>query len=82
MLMPQRRSGTGTAGIAIAATLAALVCCAALPAIGALIGGLTLAAVLGLGLGGVAVVALAWAGTVVVTRRLRRARCGSAAGKR
>lgn len=50
MLTPQRKSETATATLRIGAAPVAITCCAGLPAICALLGGLTLGAVLGLGL--------------------------------
>lgn len=72
MLTPQRKSDTATATLGIGAALVAITCCAGLPAIGALLGGLTLGAVLGLGLGALIVGALAWAATAILTRRPTR----------
>ncbi len=82
MLMPQRKSDAATATLGIGAALVAIVCCAGLPAIGALLGGLTLGAVLGLGLGALIVGALAWTATVIIARRRRRARCGEGSDER
>ncbi len=75
MLTPQHKSDTATATLGIGAALVALACCAGLPAIGAHLGGLTLGAVLGLGLGALIVGALAWTATAILARRRRRARC-------
>ena len=61
--------------LGIGAAAAAIVCCAGLPAIG-LVGGLTVGAIVGLGLGVLVVGAVVWAATVTVRRRLVRARCG------
>jgi hypothetical protein len=77
MLKPQHRSDTTTAGFAIALAVAAAACCAGLPAIGALIGGLTLGAMAALGLGAVALGLVAWSAVAIFTRRRRRARCNS-----
>ncbi len=41
MLTRQRKSATATATLGIGATLVAIACCAGLPAIGALLGGVT-----------------------------------------
>ncbi len=72
MLTRQRRSDTVPATVGIGAALVAIVCCAGLPAIGALLGGLTSGAVLGLGLGAMIVGALAWTATGILIRRRRR----------
>jgi uncharacterized protein (DUF2062 family) len=72
MLTPDGKSGTATLGIG--AALIAIACCAGLPAIGALVGGVTLGAVVGFGLGAVALGVIAWTATAIVTRR-RRDRC-------
>jgi len=80
MLTPQRKSDTATATIGIGA-LVAITCCAGLPAIGALLGGLTLGAVLGLGVGALIVGALAWTATAILARRRRGARCGERSGE-
>jgi hypothetical protein len=69
----RRRSSTDPLPLAAAgATLMAVVCCAGLPVIGALAGGLTAAAVLGVA-GGVLVVA-GLAGGVSLALRARRTR--------
>ncbi len=82
MLTPQRKSDTATATLGIGAALVAITCCAGLPAIGALLGGLTLGAVLGLGLGALIVGALAWTTASILARRHRRARCDEGSDER
>jgi len=83
MLTPQRKSDTATATLGIGAALVAITCCAGLPAIGALLGGLTLGAVLGLGLGVALIVgALAWTTASILARRHRRARCDEGSDER
>jgi hypothetical protein len=82
MLTPGRKSGTATATLGIGAALLAIVCCAGLPAIGALVGGLTLGAGMGLGLGALTIGALAWTATVIYTRRKRRTRSGEPSAER
>lgn len=82
MLTPQRKSETATATLGIGAALVAITCCVGLPAIGALLGGLTFGAVLGLGLGALIVGALAWTATGILTRRRRRARRGEGSNER
>jgi hypothetical protein len=72
--MPDGKSDTAKATLGIGAALIAIACCAGLPAIGALVGGVTLGGALGLGLGAVALGVLAWTATTIVTRR-RRDRC-------
>jgi hypothetical protein len=52
----------------------AIACCAGLPAIGALLGGLTVAAILGLGSGALTLGALAWTAAAIINRRRQRAR--------
>jgi hypothetical protein len=59
----------GVAGVGIAAVL--LACCAALPLIGGVIGGIAIGAVLGVGAGILALAALA--AVIVITVRRRRA---------
>jgi hypothetical protein len=81
MLKPGRGPGGVTAGFTVVAAVAAVGCCAALPAIGALLGGLTLGAVLGLGLGAVVLGVLAWTAATTVVHR-RRSRCDSGAPRR
>lgn len=76
MLTPQRKSDTATATLGIGAALVAITCCAGLHAIGALLGGLTLGAGLGLGPGALIVGVLAWTATGILARRRRRARWG------
>lgn len=81
MLTPRCKSDTATATLGIGAALVAITCCAGLPAIGALLGGLTLGAIVGLGLGALAVGALAWTATAILTRR-RRSPCGDGSDER
>jgi hypothetical protein len=69
MLTPGGKSGTATLGIG--AAVIAIACCAGLPAIAALVSGVTLGAVLGFGLGAVALGVLAWTATAIVIRRRR-----------
>jgi hypothetical protein len=82
MLTPRRKSDAATATLGVGAALVAITCCAALPAIGALVGGLTLGAVMGLGLGALTIGALAWTAIATVTRRRRRARCREGSARR
>jgi len=82
MLTPQRKSDTATATLGIGTALFAITCCAGRPAIGALLDGLTLGAVLGLGLGALIVGALAWTATGILTCCRRRARCGERSDER
>lgn len=72
MLMPRRTSDAATATIAVGAAAVAIVCCAGLPAIAALIGGVTLGGILGLGLGAVLLGALTWTATATLLRGRRR----------
>jgi hypothetical protein len=77
MLTPGRRPDAATATLAIGAAVIAIACCAGLPAIGALLGGLTAGAVLGFGLGAVILGALVWMAAAIIIRwrqRTRRAR--------
>jgi hypothetical protein len=74
MLTPDRQSDAATATLGIGAALLVIACCAGLPAIAALLGGLTLGAVLGFGLGALILGALAWTAAVMLTRRRRRRR--------
>jgi hypothetical protein len=67
---------TRTTTLGIGAVVVAIVCCAGLPAVATLLGGLTLGAVLGLGLGVLIVVVIAWAALVILARRRQHARCG------
>ena len=57
--------GITAAGIAIA-------CCVGLPAIGVLLGGLTIGVVLGLGFGALILGALAWTASGMITPRRQR----------
>lgn len=75
MLTPRRTSDSPTTAIAIGIAAAAIVCCAGLPAFGALLGGLTLGGMLGLGVGAVLLGVLTWAATAALVRGRRRARC-------
>jgi hypothetical protein len=74
MLSPERKSHAATATLGIGAAVVAVACCAGLPAIAALLGGLTASAVLGFGLGALILGALAFAATAVITRGRHRAR--------
>ena len=71
MLNPQRRSDAATATLGMGAAVIAIACCAGLPALAALLGGLTLAVLLGFGLGALTLGALAWTATVIIARRRR-----------
>jgi hypothetical protein len=75
MLTPRRTTDSPTATIAIGAAAVVIVCCAGLPAIAAFLGGLTLGAILGLGLGAVLLGALAWT-AVALSVRARQQRRG------
>jgi predicted lipid-binding transport protein (Tim44 family) len=76
VLTPERRSDVATATLSVGAAVVASACCAGLPAIGALLGGLTIGAMLGLGFGPLILGALAWTAVAIITRlrgRVRRA---------
>jgi hypothetical protein len=68
--MSRRASGPA---LGIAAGAFAVVCCAGLPAIGALIAGITIAGVLGVA-GGILAVAAALSGATLLVRARRRRR--------
>jgi hypothetical protein len=74
MLTPGRRPDAATATLGIGAAVIAIACCAGLPAIGALLGGLTAGAVLGFGLGAVILGALVWMAAAIIIRRRQRTR--------
>lgn len=77
MLTPGRKSETAAATVGIGSAVIAIACCAGLPAIAALFGGLTVGAVLGLCLGALILGMLAWAAAAMISRgrsRSRRAR--------
>jgi predicted lipid-binding transport protein (Tim44 family) len=69
VLSPERRSDAATATLGIGAAVIAIACCAGVPAIGALLGGLTAGSVLGFGFGALILGALAWIGVAIITRR-------------
>jgi hypothetical protein len=71
MLTPERNPNPATGTLGIGAAVIALACCAGLPAVGALLGGLTVGAVLGLGFGALLLAALAWAAAAIIVRRQR-----------
>jgi hypothetical protein len=75
MLRPRRTNDSATAAIAIGTAAVAIACCAGLPAIAALIGGLTLGGILGLGLGAGLLGVLTWTATATLLRRRQRPRC-------
>jgi hypothetical protein len=74
MLSPERKSDAATATLGIGAAAVAVACCAGLPALAALLGGLTAGAVLSVGLGALILGALAFTAAAVITRRRLRAR--------
>ena len=74
MLSPERKSEAATATLELGAAAIAIACCAGLPAIAAILGGLTLGAVLGFGLGALLLAALAWTAAAAIIRRRHRAR--------
>ena len=59
----------------VAASALVVTCCAGLPAIGALIGGITVAAVIGVGGAAFALAALLGGAVLLVRARRRRAAC-------
>ena len=71
MLTPERKSDAATATLGIGAAVIAVACCAGLPAIAALLGGLTLGVVLGFGVGALVLGALAWTAAAIIARRRR-----------
>jgi hypothetical protein len=73
MLSPERKSGLATTTLGIGTAAIVVACCAGLPAIAAALGGLTLGAVLGFGVGAVFLAALAWTAAAVIMRRRRQA---------
>ena len=74
MLSPERKSEAATATLELGAAAIAIACCAGLPAIGALLGGLTVGVVLGFGLGALTLGALAWTAVAIITRRRKHRR--------
>lgn len=66
--------------LGIGAGVFAVVCCAGLPAIGALIGGITIAAVIGVAGGVLALAALGGGAIMLVRARRRRRSCPPNAG--
>ena len=74
MLSPDGKSGLVPATLGIGAAVIAIACCAGLPAVGALLGGLTAGAVLGFGLGAVILGTLAWTAAATILRRREGAR--------
>jgi hypothetical protein len=65
---------------AVAAGAFAVVCCAGLPAIGAIVGGITVAAVVGFTGGGLVLAAVIGAAALLVRARRRRGSCPPPAG--
>jgi hypothetical protein len=82
MLTPDRKSDSTAVTLGIGAAVVAIACCAGLPAIGALLGGLTVGVVLGFGLGAVILGALAWTAVAIITRRRQRVRRAVGSGRR
>lgn len=75
--MDGRASGPA---LGVAAAAFAVICCAGLPAIGALIGGITIAAVIGVAGGVLALAALGGGAIVLVSARRRRRSCPPSSG--
>jgi hypothetical protein len=75
--MDGRASGPG---LGVAAGAFAVVCCAGLPAIGALIGAITIARVIGVAGGVLALAALLGGAILLVRARRRRGSCPPRAG--
>jgi hypothetical protein len=73
-LSRERKSDAATATLGAGAGAIAVVCCAGLPAIGALLGGLSVGVLLGFGLGALSLGALAWTTVAIIVRRRRRDR--------
>jgi hypothetical protein len=73
-MLTRPESGAATAALAVSAAAVAIVCCAGPSAIAALIGGVTLAGILGLGLGAVLLGALTWTATATLLRGRQRRR--------
>lgn len=69
---------TGPA-LGVAAGAIAVICCAGLPAIGALLGGITIAAVIGVA-GGVLALAAVGGGAILLVRARRRHSCPPSTG--
>jgi hypothetical protein len=82
VLSPETKSDAATATLGIGAAVIAIACCAGLPAIGALLGGLTIAAILGLGSSALILGGLAWTAAAIITRRRQRARRALGTGRR
>jgi hypothetical protein len=66
--------------LGVAAGALAVICCAGLPAIGALIGGVTIAGVVGVAGGVLALAALGGGAIVLLRARRRRRSCPPSAG--
>jgi hypothetical protein len=78
MLTPERKSDAATATLGLGAAVIPIVCCAGLPALAALLGGLTIGVALGFGLGALLLGAVAWTAAAMITRwRQRRRRVRS-----
>jgi hypothetical protein len=73
MLSRERKSDAARATLGLGAAAIAIACCAGLPAIAALLGGLTLGALLGFGLAALLLAAVAWSPAAMIIRRRRRA---------
>jgi hypothetical protein len=67
--------------LGVAAGALAVLCCAGLPAIGALIGGITIAGVIGVAGGVFGLAALLGGGALAVPARRRRGSCPPSAGR-
>jgi hypothetical protein len=74
VLTPKRKSDAATATLGIGAAVIAIACCAGLPAIAALLGGLTAGVVLGFGLAALILGALVWMAAAIIIRRRQRTR--------
>ena len=74
MADPGRLRSSGFSLVPLGAAVIAVVCCAGLPALTLGLGGLTLAAVLGIGAGVIAVAAVLIVAVVALRERSRRSR--------
>ena len=72
MAAPRRSPGLGPSALALSAAAVAVVCCAGLPVLTGAVGGLTVAAVVGIGAGAVILGSGALLGIVLLRARHRR----------
>ena len=82
MLSRRGTADAATVTLGIGAAVVAMACCAGLQIVAALLAGLALGAILGLGFGAVLLGTLAWISTLIFTRKRHPGGCDERNGQR